>query len=423
MKGTTVSGPLAPADRLLLLDLQRRALRYFLDNQLPSGLILDRQANHGPRRERELVSTAATGMGFIALALAAAPPYRLLPRSEAAARVRTGIETALRRLRHHRGIMPHFLDPHSGAALGSDRLSTIDSAWLIAGALWAATLLPDRQLGRLAAELYHRVDWLAWTVPDGPGWVGLLRHGQDQGRRFLACCWDRLNGETAFMYVLAAGAAEERAVPATAWQALQTFSGTIAGLCFNNADLGLFVFQYGLDLLDLRGRTSHHALDLHAEAAMATEANYRVCVALGDTHATYRRYWGLSAGDGPHGPPPNHAYRCYAPSGPIDGTAHLTAALASVSHLPQAVLGNVRTALGDRLRPLGRYGLSNINVDAGWVARDMVGIDVGAAVLALDNFLMHDRIRQVFHRLPCVQRGLHRLGLVSLPTATEQRAS
>ena len=82
---------LSPADRALLLRLQRQALRYFLDNQAPGGLVLDRQRNHGPRRRHGLCSTAATGMGLIALALAAAPPYRLLTPQAAALRVRAGL--------------------------------------------------------------------------------------------------------------------------------------------------------------------------------------------------------------------------------------------------------------------------------------------------------------------------------------------
>ena len=49
-------------------------LDYFLDNQAAGGLILDRQANHGPRRPHGLCSIAATGMGFIALALARRRP-------------------------------------------------------------------------------------------------------------------------------------------------------------------------------------------------------------------------------------------------------------------------------------------------------------------------------------------------------------
>src|SRR5262245_57907937 len=37
---------LSPAEWSLLLRLQRLALRYFLDNQLAGGLVLDRQRNH-----------------------------------------------------------------------------------------------------------------------------------------------------------------------------------------------------------------------------------------------------------------------------------------------------------------------------------------------------------------------------------------
>src|SRR5262249_37652050 len=66
---TGAAADLPRADLALLLRLQRRALRYFLDNQTPDGLILDRQRNHGPRRDCGLRSTAATGMGLIALAL------------------------------------------------------------------------------------------------------------------------------------------------------------------------------------------------------------------------------------------------------------------------------------------------------------------------------------------------------------------
>jgi hypothetical protein len=40
----------------------------------------------------------------------------------------------------------------------------------------------------------------------------------------------------------------------------------------------------------------------------------------------------------------------------------------------------------------------------------MVGIDAGAAAIALDNFLVDDRVRMAFHDLPAVQRGLDALG-------------
>src|SRR4051794_27480519 len=101
---------LSAAERRFVRGLQRRALRYFLENQTPSGLVLDRQSNQGSRRADGLCSTSATGMGWIAVALASAAPYRLLGRSEAVQRLRTGLDTALHRLPHDHGIVPHFVD-------------------------------------------------------------------------------------------------------------------------------------------------------------------------------------------------------------------------------------------------------------------------------------------------------------------------
>jgi hypothetical protein len=395
------------AERAFLLKLQQQALQYFLDNQIQqTGLVLDRQRNFGPPRRGGLVSTAATGMGFIATALASAFPYRLIGRQEAVARVRRGLETALERLPHSRGAMPHFLDATTGKVVGNDARSTIDSAWLVAGALWAAAFLGGTDLRRLAAQLFRRLEWRHWTAPGG-----LIRHGADSADRPLAACWDRLNGETVFMYVLAAGADESQAWPAQAWRQLRLFSSETGGLYFTNADLGLFVFQYGVDLLDLASWRLPGDIDLTVEAALATEANARVCRAAADRFVTYQRFWGLSAGDGPGPAHGMDTYRCYSPRGPFDGTAHISATVPGIAHRPALVWENLRQAhckSGPRLR--GRYGFSNVNLDRQWVAGDMVGIDAGAIVLALDNCLVANRVRRTFHGIEAVQCGLERLG-------------
>src|ERR1700694_3545410 len=90
-------GSPSSTDRVFLLGLQRCALAYFLDNQAPNGLILDRQSNHGPRRPHGLCSTAATGMGFIGLALASAPPFALLTPQQPAQRIGAALHAVLDR--------------------------------------------------------------------------------------------------------------------------------------------------------------------------------------------------------------------------------------------------------------------------------------------------------------------------------------
>src|SRR5262249_17955985 len=247
---------LPAAERAFLLHLQTLALRYFLDNQTPAGLVLDRQRNFGPRRAHGWGSTAAPGMGLIALALASAEPFRLLTPAAAADRVRRGLRAALDGLPHTHGILPHFTDAATGATVGADVRSTVDSAWLVAGGLWAAAFLGDAGLQDLAGGALrppHRRALAHPPPPPGP---------RPHRRRPLPCGWDRLNGETVFLYVLAAGADDARAWPAASWSRLRPFFGTVAGLRFNNADLGLFVFQYGLDLLDLGAWREPGGLDL-----------------------------------------------------------------------------------------------------------------------------------------------------------------
>ena len=150
---------------------------------------------------------------------------------------------------------------------------------------------------------------------------------------------------------------DEQAIPGNPWLMLRPYYGTVAGMRFCSADLGLFVFQYGLDLLDLRRWRAPGEIDLPAEARLATEANLRFCRELACHFATYRRHWGLSAGDGPGNAPALDTYRCYAPSGPVDGTAHLTATLGAIAHRPDAVLENLRNAETDGATTArGRYG-------------------------------------------------------------------
>ncbi|WP_020471438.1 glucoamylase family protein [Zavarzinella formosa] len=400
-------------DRMFLMTIQQQSLRYFLENQSPDGLILDRQANFGPLRPltQGWCSTAATGMGLIALALASREPYHLISQCEAVGRIRLALHASLEKLPEDHGMMPHFYETDTNTPQGRDTFSTVDSAWLIGGALWAAGFLKDGKLERLASQLYERVDWLHWT---GGRESGLLNHGKNLNGKFLRNAWDRLNGETILMYVLGAGAKEDRALPQSCWKALKPFYGEVAGLRFNNADLGLFAFGYGLDLLDMARWLPPGGVDLAAEARIAVKANYLFCREKAARFATYSYFWGVSDGDGPGDRNGKRPYRRYAPGRSADGTAHLNATVAAIANAPEEVLENLARAdrhSGQALR--GRYGYANLNLDREWVGGDAVGIDAGAIVMALDNYLMDDRVRQTFHSLPSVALGMSRVGFTS----------
>src|SRR3954468_10196399 len=95
----------------------------------------------------------------------------------------------------HKGFFYHFLDIETGRRVWQCELSTIDSAFLFAGALTAGTYfdrdVPNEiEIRRLADALYHRADW-NWARNGGPtlthGWrpeSGFIPHryeGYDEG--------------------------------------------------------------------------------------------------------------------------------------------------------------------------------------------------------------------------------------------------
>jgi hypothetical protein len=389
----------------LLRRLERESILYFIENQLSHGLILDRQRNFGRRSTKGLISLSATGMGLIALALAAEPENALLSKKESRRRIRLAIKTALK-LPHVDGMLPHFVDSETLKPVGSDAISTIDSAWLFGGALWAARFTGDREIQRLANKLFERVDWNAWS--NGAP-APLLHHGAAVDGKKLTSVWDRFNAETAFMYVLAIGADKGNGLPASSWNAMQLFMGTLGGRTFAGADLGLFTFQYSNLLLDSAKLPKCNGKGLLEEGIQGTLANYEVAAAHRGRYQTFNTFWGVSAGDGPPDKPGEpDAYRAYDPQS-LDGTAHIEATIASIEVAPEHVLANLLSAeQPDFVHLHGRYGYSNVNVDRGFASSDVVGIDVGAALFGLDNMLHDERVRKVFMRLKPVRRFLRR---------------
>ena len=103
----------------------------------------------------------------------------------------------------------------------------------------------------------------------------------------------------------------------------------------------------------------------------------------GDAQTYARGFWGLNASDGPDG------YAAYgAPDGPEDGTVSPTGAICSISFTPDLAMSAVRSLYHPSGYKLwGTYGFANaFNIDRNWYARDVIGIDLGMALLAIENY-------------------------------------
>src|SRR5438445_11646262 len=147
-----------------IIELQRLAFRYFVDRTNgKNGLVADNTREDSP------CSIAATGLGLSCLPIGVVNGW--LKRVDAAERVLT----ALRFFEHspqgpepdvtgYKGFYYHFLEMKDGRRAGKCELSTVDSAFLLAGMLVAggvfdAGVSAEREIREDAHGLYRRADW------------------------------------------------------------------------------------------------------------------------------------------------------------------------------------------------------------------------------------------------------------------------
>ena len=187
-----------------LESLQRETFDYFLREANPAnGLILDKTAANWP------ASIAATGLALTCYPVGVERGF--IARDAAVARTLTTLRFFWTSAQGpepdatgYRGFYYHFLDMQTGRRAWQCELSTIDSAFLLAGALVAAAYFDGDSVGEkeirvLADALYRRADW-QWAQNQG----ATLTHGWKPEGGFLQYRWEGYD-EALLLYVLGLG--------------------------------------------------------------------------------------------------------------------------------------------------------------------------------------------------------------------------
>ena len=168
-----------------------------------NGLVADKSMKGSP------CSITAVGMALAKAPLVAERGFLL--RTEVARRVLT----KLRFFRDspqgpepdatgYKGFYYHFLDMQTGRRVWQCELSTIDSAFLLAGMLTAAVYFDrdtedEAEIRALADALYRRVDW-RWAMNGGPS----VTHGWRPESGFIPYRWTGYD-EALLLYLLGLG--------------------------------------------------------------------------------------------------------------------------------------------------------------------------------------------------------------------------
>ena len=418
-----------PSDEAMLDSLQRAAFDYFLKNTSPhNGLVADTTRAGSP--------SSIAVVGFALSAYPVAVEHGWIERTDAVQRSLdalrffwTSDQSGNADATGYRGFYFHFLDMRSGARMWQSELSLVDTAFLLAGMLTAATYFTaqtraEAELRELADALYRRVDW-RWAQRDG----SCLVHGWKPECGFLNYGWEGYS-EAILLYVLGLGSPTRALTDQSfeAWTVTYQWEN-LYGVEFLYAG-PLFIHQFSHAWIDFRGIRDRFMREKQCDyfensrRAAYVQRQYAIRNPL-----SFEGYgqdcWGLSAGDGPSAEPRliagrRQAFYGYAargaPYGPDDGTIAGSSALAALVFAPEIALPAVRNWVAQAARGGGdAVRVSGFNATVGqagagaWLSEGEFGLDQGLIVLMIENF-RSGLLWRLTRSCSYVQTGLRRAG-------------
>jgi hypothetical protein len=304
---------------------------------------------------------------------------------------------------HERGWFYHFVERHTGERAWKSELSTIDTAFVLAGVLTAQQYFEtDGEILRMAQEIYQRVDF-TWMLDPS---TLCLRMGWKPESGFLRAVW-REYREALILYILAI-AAPLHPIPVRSWYAFKRDPVVFEDYRFVGAG-PLFTHQFSHAWLDFQGLRDGppFEMDYFNNSVTATLAHREFCLSLRSMFPGYsENLWGITPSDSEIGYLGWGGFSRHD----LDGTVVPCAAAGSLMFTPEislAVLGTMHDRFGQEI--YGRYGFSDsFQPLSRWVNPDVVGIDLGITLLSAENL----RTRSVwrwFQRQPNVRRAMDRL--------------
>ncbi|NNE09148.1 MAG: Tat pathway signal protein, partial [Gemmatimonadetes bacterium] len=405
-------------DAAFLDDLQLRTFRFFWERADPeTGLMPDRWPT------KSFHSVAAVGFALTAYPIGAERGF--VTRADAADRVLTTLrfmmnarqDSAVSGSTGYRGFYYHFLDD-SGQRFETVELSTIDTALLLAGALFCQTYFDrddatEDRIRELADALYERVDW-TWAQVRAPSIV--LGWKPESG--FLPYDYRGYN-ETMLLQILAL-ASPTHPVGKDSWD--EWISAYEWGEFYGYEHLGfppLFGHQYTQVWIDSRGIQDEpmraRGIDYFENSRRAALAQHAYAIDNPQGFAGYGPLcWGLTACDGPVSVEitidgRTRAFQTYWARGASfryvndDGTICPSAAGGSVPFAPEITIpalrhmkdtygANVYGEYGflDAFNPTLREDITvqhgRVDTTLGWFDTDYLGIDQGPILAMIENY-------------------------------------
>ena len=331
----------------------------------------------------------------------------------------------------YKGFYYHFLHMDSGRRAWESELSTIDSTFLLAGALSSAMYFDrgtpeENEIRAVADELYRRVDW-QWAQ-NGELTV---THGWKPETGFLPYRWEGYS-EALLLYVLGLGSPNHSLPPESYEEWTKTYEWKeLYGQEFLYAG-PLFIHQLSHLWIDFRGIQDRFMREKRSDyfenSRRATYVQQQYAISNLMNFKGYGEHsWGITASDGP-GPTRlkvDGVERCFfdytargIPYGPDDGTIAPWAAAASLPFAPEIVLPALQHLSDTYPEMISIYGFKcsfnptfqDKNRDGKpWISKGYYGLDQGPIVMMIENYRSRF-LWELMRGCPYITTGLRRAG-------------
>jgi hypothetical protein len=332
----------------------------------------------------------------------------------------------------HKGFYYHFLNMRTGRRAWQCELSTIDSAFLLAGALTAGVYFDsdasdEREIRSLADQLYRRADW-QWAQNGG----ATVTHGWKPDSGFLKYRWSGYD-EAMLLYVLGMGS-PTHPLPESSytawistyrWEYRYGYEYLYAGPLFTHQLSHIWIDFRGIQDAFMRVK----GIDYFENSSRATCVQQQYAVDNPLKFAGYGRdCWGITASDGPGAETIKvggiqRQFFDYAgrgvPYGPDDGSIAPWAVVASLPFAPEIVLPTIDYFINEvKLTAHNPYGFKatfnptypiKSSNPCGWVSPWHYGLNQGPIVLMIENYRT-DLLWRLMRDCPYIVSGLHRAG-------------
>jgi len=421
--------PIAEAD---LEILQHVSFSYFLHETNPdNGLVIDKTEENWP------ASIAATGFALASYPVAVERGFMSRP---------AAVERTLTTLRFfwnspqgpepdstgYMGFYYHFLDIRTGKRAWNCELSTVDSTFLLAGALTAGIYFnadnnDELEIRTLADKLYRRADW-QWAQNKGT----TVTHGWKPNRGFLKYRWEGYD-EAMLLYILGLGS-PTHPLPMSSydgwtstyqWRNYSGYEYLYAG--------PLFTHQFSHVWIDFRGIQDAFmrvkGIDYFENSRRATFVQQQYAMDNPLKFTSYGRdCWGITSSDGPGVSTINvngtkRKFFNYkgrgAPYGLDDGTLAPWAVVTSLPFAPEIVLPTIEYFINQlKLTEFNPYGFKatfnptypeKSHNPNGWVSPWHYGINQGPIILMIENN-RNGLLWRLMRDCPYIVNGLQRAG-------------